>query len=200
MTKKSKESTVKNSRDGLPPPKERILTAACDLFYKKGLHAVGVDAIAAAASTNKMTLYRHFSSKDELIAAYLRSIADEGDLFWEELAQKYPDDPKSHIMEWLMGVVTPEDRGCAFINAAAELPNKEHPGRKVIEGYKNKSRQRLIELCKQHNLNDPEGMADELFLLFEGFRISLQSIGPEGPAARFPSALEILLDAHTKKK
>jgi len=196
MAKKSKENTANAPLS----PRERILAAACDLFYHKGLHAVGVDTIAAAASTNKMTLYRHFSSKAELIAAYLRSIADEGDKTWDELAIKYPNDPKRHIMEWLMSVVTPDNRGCAFINAVAELPDKDHPGRKVIEEYTTKSLHRLIELCKKHDMNEPEGMADELFLLFEGFRISLQRIGPNGPAARFPNALEIMLDAHTKRK
>lgn len=199
MAKKSKETTARTKIPSVPPPRERILTAACDLFYHKGLHAVGVDAIAAAADTNKMTLYRHFSSKDELIATYLRTIADEGDVLWEDLAQKYPDDPKKHLMEWLTCVITPEDRGCAFLNAAAELPDKNHPGRKVIEDYKKKGRERLIELCKSHNLLEPEGMADELFLLFEGFRASLQSIGPNGPATRFPNAVSIIIDAHTKK-
>ena len=59
------------------PPRERILAVARELFYRRGIHAVGVDAIAEAASTNKMTLYRHFSSKDELVAACLRELVAE---------------------------------------------------------------------------------------------------------------------------
>ena len=54
------------------PPRERILAVARELFYRRGIHAVGVDSIAEAAGTNKMTLYRHFASKDELVAACLR--------------------------------------------------------------------------------------------------------------------------------
>ena len=60
------------------PPRERILAAASDLFYRLGIRAVGVEAIAEAAGTNKMTLYRHFDSKDELVAEYLRCLADRG--------------------------------------------------------------------------------------------------------------------------
>jgi len=61
------------------PPRARILAAARDLFHRRGLRGVGVDAIAEAAGTNKMTLYRHFESKDELIVAYLRGVAAEAD-------------------------------------------------------------------------------------------------------------------------
>src|ERR1700745_3343740 len=67
-------------------PRERIVTAACDLFYRHGIRAVGVDAIAEAAGTNKMTLYRHFSSKDELIAECLRRVGAKADALWDRLA------------------------------------------------------------------------------------------------------------------
>ncbi len=61
------------SRTPKIPPRERILDAACDLFYSRGIRCVTVDDIAAAAQTNKMTLYRHFASKDLLVAEYLRT-------------------------------------------------------------------------------------------------------------------------------
>src|SRR3569623_1953857 len=61
------------------PPRTRIQTAACDLFYHHGIHAVSMDAIAEAASTNKMTVYRHFPSKDVLVAVYLRLLAQKTD-------------------------------------------------------------------------------------------------------------------------
>jgi len=72
------------------PPRDRILAAARELFYRHGIRAVGVETIAEAAATNKMTLYRHFGSKDELIAAYLTQLAKEGDEVWEGLARTYP--------------------------------------------------------------------------------------------------------------
>ena len=64
--------TVTLRKDDKIPPRERILAVASDLFYRNGIRAVGVESIAEAAGTNKMTLYRHFSSKDELVAEYLR--------------------------------------------------------------------------------------------------------------------------------
>src|ERR1700733_3403934 len=70
---------------GTTPPRARILAAARDLFHRRGLRGVGVDTIAEAAGTNKMTLYRHFESKDELIVAYLRGVAAEADAMWEAI-------------------------------------------------------------------------------------------------------------------
>src|SRR5581483_9572375 len=154
------------------PPRERILAAACDLFYRLGIRAVGVEAIAEAAGTNKMTLYRHFSSKDELVAEYLRSLAAGAGGFWNELAAAHPGNPRAQLTGWLKGmeahVVDTDQRGCALANAAIELPAKEHPARKVIEEFKRDQRDRLIGLCRGAGVAEPELLADELFLLIEG--------------------------------
>ncbi len=74
----------------LVPPKERILSAARELFYARGIRAVSVDDIAEAAQTNKMTLYRHFDSKDLLIAEYVKSLSAEADMVWQALSEKFP--------------------------------------------------------------------------------------------------------------
>src|SRR5215468_2388371 len=107
------------------PPRERILTAARDLFYRHGIRAVGVEAIAEAASTNKMTLYRHFGSKDELVASYLSGLAKEGDAVFERLVKEHPADPHAQIEGWVRHVEdifhNRVDRGCAIANAAVEL-------------------------------------------------------------------------------
>src|SRR3954471_2794758 len=102
------------------PPRERILQAACALFYRDGINAVSVDAIAAAADTNKMTLYRHFESKDALIAAYLGELAAEGEQVWEAARAAHPGDAHAQL-RYLMRRVSPfaaEDnrRGCALAN------------------------------------------------------------------------------------
>src|SRR6201987_873046 len=78
-------------------PRERIVAAACDLFYRHGIRAVGVEAIAEAAGTNKMTLYRHFSSKDELVAECLRRVASQADALWESLAAEHPGDARAQL-------------------------------------------------------------------------------------------------------
>src|SRR5258705_7799886 len=82
------------------PPRARILAAAAELFYRHGIRAVGVEAIAEAAGTNKMTLYRHFASKDELVAEYLRQSAKGSDVCWARLAQAHPGDPLAQIRAW----------------------------------------------------------------------------------------------------
>src|SRR6476659_3318563 len=99
MATASKTITV-GKHDGIPP-RERILATAVELFYRHGIRAVGVDSIAEAAGTNKMTLYRHFTSKDELVAEYLRCLAAEAGKFWNELAAAHPGDPRGQLRGWL---------------------------------------------------------------------------------------------------
>ena len=85
------------------PPRERILVAASELFYARGIRAVSVDAIAEAAETNKMTLYRHFESKDELVAEYLKGIARQYQGQWELVAARFPGDPEGQLKGWIEG-------------------------------------------------------------------------------------------------
>ena len=91
-------------KQGKLPPRERILAAARELFYRDGIRAVSVDTVAAAAQTNKMTLYRHFASKDALVSIYLRQLAAEGDSVWETLRQEYPHDPQARLLALLRKV------------------------------------------------------------------------------------------------
>lgn len=181
------------------PPRERILAAATELFYRHGIRAVGVDAIAEAAETNKMTLYRHFASKDELVAEYLRSLFCEKDLMWQKIQADNPDDPQGQLMGWLQlvaaNVADPKSRGCAIANAAVELPEKDHPARKVIEDSKRKSRESLVVLCRRANIVEPELLADQLFMLLEGAFVSRQSVGDHGPACQFVRAGQSLIKA-----
>ena len=78
--------TPKTQTETPLPPRERILAAAGELFSKHGVRGVGVEAIADAADTNKMTLYRHFASKDELIAEWVRGIIAQKDEEWKQMA------------------------------------------------------------------------------------------------------------------
>jgi AcrR family transcriptional regulator len=175
-------------------PRERIVAAACDLFYRHGIRAVGVDAIAEVAGTNKMTLYRHFSSKDELVAECLRRVAAKADALWDRIAAEHPGDPRAQLKAWVAAMAghlaSVDERGCAMCNAAVELPDRTHPARGVIEAFKSGQRDRLARLCAAAGAPQPELLADELFLLAEGARVSLQSVGPEGPAARFARMAE----------
>src|SRR5213595_1088566 len=106
--------TKRKSSERLPV-RERILVAAGDLFHKHGIRGVGVEAIAEAAGTNKMTLYRHFSSKDELVAEYLRCLATQAGRFWTELEVAHPGNPRAQLRGWLKSmeahVVDADQRG-----------------------------------------------------------------------------------------
>lgn len=184
-----------------PPPRERILTVARELFYRRGIHAVGVDAIAEAAGTNKMTLYRHFSSKDELVAECLRELVHEIDADWDATAAAHPGDPRGQLLAWLHHIsewlAREAGRGCALANAAVELPDNDHPARRVIREHKSAVRQRLTDLCRNAGLNDPDGVAEEVFLLCEGARISSQSLGSDEPLTRLSALLNDVVEEHS---
>jgi AcrR family transcriptional regulator len=187
-----------------PPPRERILQAARELFYRDGINAVSVDAIAAAAATNKMTLYRHFSSKDELVAAYLQTLATEGDALWDEASAAHPGDADAQLRFILKRVsqfaAESSGRGCALANAAVELAERRHPARRVVEAHKRRQCERLVALVREAGYAEPERVAEELFLLVEGARVSVQSVGRQGPGARVYALAEGLLASAPRRK
>jgi AcrR family transcriptional regulator len=196
----SVETPLKSDKGEKIPPRQRILAAAGELFYRHGIRAVGVESIAEAAGTNKMTLYRHFDSKDQLVAEYLRQEAGKADAYWTQLAKAHPGDPLAQIRAWLAGmaahVADRNERGCALANAAVELPEKDHPARAVIEDCKRRQRDELVRLCGSAGLSEPEMLADELLLLIEGARVTAQSMGADGLDARLARMSEALIAAH----
>ena len=183
------------------PPKDRIIRAARELFYANGLHSVGVDAIAEAAGTNKMTLYRHFASKDLLIAECMRQICSDFLDAWTQRALTCEGDPKRLLKAWLDFSFdrTSHSRGCALANAAVQLPDKDHPAKRVIEDNKRQFRDMTVQLCRDAGLDEPELLADELFLLCEGANISIESVGPEGPVQQVPRMIENMVARHTPR-
>lgn len=171
-----------------PRPRERIISTARDLFRKHGIRGIGVDAIAEAANTNKMTLYRHFGSKDDLIVACLRDVASEVDAIWNSFEQDFPGDPLAQLSAWVrVGAecVVDDGRGCDLANVAVELAESDHPARHVIEEFKKEQRDRLAKLCHRAGIAQAELLADTLSLLLEGARVSRQSAGLKGPSARY---------------
>ena len=188
-------------------PRERILRAARSLFYARGIRAVSVDEIAAAADTNKMTLYRHFESKDQLVAEYLRSLNDAAVAMHEEARRAHPGDPCAQLRALIARIgneiCTSSLRGCPMANAAVEFPEKDHPARVVIEASKQQQCDRLVRLCRDAGFVEPEKMAEEIFLLFEGACVNVQSQGRCGPASRFTDMANALIGSrprHADKK
>jgi AcrR family transcriptional regulator len=162
-------------------PRERIIAAAAELFQKHGIRGIGVEAIAEAADTNKMTLYRHFPSKDELIAEWARGIVDEKEKVWDELAARHPNDPHAQLTEWSHRVADKlaamERRGSMLANALAELPDKDHPARRVIQAHKLREHKHIRQLCEQAGFQDPDLAANLFYMLLEGAFSCVQCTG-----------------------
>ncbi len=197
------QSAVAIDKDTKIPPRTRILEAAGELFYRHGIRAVGVELIAEAAGTNKMTLYRHFASKDDLVAEYLRQWANEADECWTLLEQAHPGDALGLLRAWFAEMAAcfadTDERGCALANAAVELPDKDHPARRVIEEFKTAMRQRLIRLCEEAGLTEPDLLADELHIMLEGARVTAQSVGAANLGPRLMRMGEAMIAAHTPR-
>ncbi|WP_119387724.1 TetR/AcrR family transcriptional regulator [Taklimakanibacter lacteus] len=172
-------------------PRDRILDAARDLFRKHGIRGVGVDAIASAADSNKMTLYRHFGSKEDLIVACLQAATREFDQFWDEIRARHPDDAEAQLADWIdqvaRGLREAVDCNCEMIAAAFQLVPDDGSALKVINDFKSRQRERLAGLCRAAGVADYELLTTTLVLLIEGARSNRQSMGAEGPSAQFAS-------------
>jgi AcrR family transcriptional regulator len=183
MSREISKSSVQGV--GAPRPRERIVASAQELFHKHGLRGVGVETIAEAAGTNKMTLYRHFDSKDELILEYLTYKGRKSEETWSEIEQAHPGDPAAQLyafIEYAARFIAEDDRGCDLANAAVELTEAGHPGLRLIEAFKSRQRQHLADLCAAAGASQPALVADTLILLIEGARVSRRNVGANGPS------------------
>ncbi|MDT0319689.1 TetR/AcrR family transcriptional regulator [Streptomyces millisiae] len=182
--------------DQLTPGARRILAVASELFYRRGIHAVGVDTIAAESGVTKRTLYDRFGSKDGLLVAYLET----RDQRWRDLIAERLDAAKGDaarrvlvpfevLPEWLGD----SDRGCSFINAFAELPEPEHPGRQVIVAEKKWLRDLFHHELTAAGATDPDRLAVQLLSLHEGAIVSFAIVGETDAAATVHAAARALL-------
>ena len=168
----------------------RLLEAASDLFYDRGVRAVGVDLIAETAGTTKKTLYDRFGSKDALVALYLLRRAHR----WREyllarLAAAEPD-PRTQVLlvfDALEAWMGTQRRGCAFVNAYAELGRGDHPALPVIRAEKAWMRALFDALT-----GDPE-VGGHLHLLYEGTLVVLTAGANPLAAAEARRAVEVAL-------
>lgn len=180
--------------------RDRILDTARGLFYRYGLRAVGVEAIASEAGTNKMSFYRCFPSKDELIAEYLREQGRGYWDWWDAAIAPHAGDARRQLEALFDNYMTltckDGSRGCSFGNAVVELPEGDHPGRRVIEQHKAEMRGRLRTLSSEAGATDPEALGDTLMLLMEGGYLTRLSFCSQGPISVAGKAVRTLLDAH----
>lgn len=176
-------------------PRERILAAADELFYEQGIRAVGVDAVAAAADVSKRTLYRHYPSKDDLIAAYLtgrfsRHLAPASDAPAREQVLGYFDRIAGMVADGSF-------RGCPYVNAVSELADPKHPAAGIAIQFKEQRRQWYRSLLERLDVADPDALATQIQLLAEGAIATALVRGDPAAARAARSAAETLIDAAT---
>ena len=197
------ESGTAKHRDAKPArARDRVFDAACDLFYRKGIRAVGVEEIVSTADVAKISLYRSFPSKDELVAAYLEARNAWYWRWWDEVVSRHPGDPKEQLRavfrSLLRKVASEGYRGCPFTNSATEFPDPGHPGRRIAEANKRELRARLAALSAGLGARDPALLADQLLLLMEGAYTIGQTLGSPEPVRAVTAAADALIDAQTR--
>ncbi len=177
-------------------PRDKVFQTASRLFYQNGYRAIGVDTLAAESGIGKMTLYRHYPSKDDLIVAYLKH-SDE--LFWKNFEEITKDAPTARekllaffnsLQEY---VTTPACYGCPFLNVATEYPETDYPGHKVAMEHKQSVRKRFYQLAREAGAKKPAVLADQLFLLMDGAYMASRMFGPKNPAAHLAEAAQVLI-------
>lgn len=179
--------------------RERILDTAGRLFYRDGIRAVGVDTIVAEAGVAKMSLYRHFPSKDDLVVAYMERMHAE---FWAWLAAQtapYPGEPRRALEAIFEGVVqlagSPQCLGCAFLGLAIEFPDTNYPGHRLAIQHKLAVMERLAELATAAGARAPRELAGQLLLLMDGAWGAVRMFGPGSHAAGTAGAARTLIAA-----
>jgi AcrR family transcriptional regulator len=179
-------------------PKDKVFQTASRLFYQNGYRAIGVDTLAAESGIGKMTLYRHYPSKDDLIVAYLK---DSDELFWNNFEQitKDASTPREKLLAFFQSlqeyVKTPECYGCPFLNVATEYPEMDYPGHQIALEHKQTVQARFRQLAKEAGAKKPDVLADQLFLLMDGAYMASRMFGPKNPAKHLAEAAQTLIDA-----
>lgn len=169
--------------------RDRLIDAANELFYAQGLRAVSVDKVIESAGTTKVTFYRHFKSKDDLVVAYLeRRASIEIDGITAAITASHNDPEASlRLISEQTGIVAciPGFRGCPFINAAAENPDPESSVRKVVAAHREWYRTMFGDLIAPLDLPNPDEVVDDLMLLRDGAMVAGYLGDPETVGGAF---------------
>jgi AcrR family transcriptional regulator len=195
MPRRSISPTTQDGAD----VRDRILETASALFYRQGVRAVGVDLVVKEAGVAKTSLYRHFGTKDDLVAAFLAREDQDFWGTWDRVAETHKDDPNTELdahLEWIgQRVGRPNYRGCPQINVAAEFPEADHPARKVAADHKREMRRRLRRIAERLDVARPDDLAGQLALLINGAFVSSQILKPGEAAPLLQRTAHVLIAA-----
>lgn len=182
----------------------KIFDTARELFYRRGIRAVGVDEIVNEAGVTKPSLYRAFKSKDDLIAACLRESGKEGREAVLAAVAAAGDDPlerlQALVRHYMIQLRAPEFRGCPMSNVAVELPEAGNPGREIVQDCKAELRMIVVQLARDLGVSDPEGLADGLLLVIEGAIATHHIFGTQGPSLSMTATCDALIESHLAQR
>ena len=177
----------------------RILRTASELFYHRGVRAVGVDLVIEEAGVAKTSLYRHFGTKDDLVAAFLKREDEDFWGTWDRVTAQHANNAAAELdaqLTWIgERVERPNYRGCPQINVAAEFPDMDHPARKVAAAHKHEMRRRLKGIADRLAVARPSELAGQLSLLINGAFVSSQIFEPGEATSLLHHAAHALIEA-----
>jgi AcrR family transcriptional regulator len=183
--------------------REKILETASDLFYRQGIRAVGVDLVVEKAGVAKTSLYRHFRTKDDLIAAFVEREDVDFWRTWDRVAAQHAKDAKAELdahLGWIGERVGKSSyRGCPQINVAAEFPEADHPARKIAKAHKREMRRRLKGIAERLKVPAPDELAGQLAVLFNGAFVSTPLFEPGEATPLLRQAADALVAASRRR-
>jgi len=178
--------------------REKILTVATTLFHTRGINSTGVDTIVATAGTTKMTLYKYFRTKEDLILEVLkRGHQDFEDWLSDKLTKnaRQPAEKLQKLFDFIEEWVTaPDFQGMAFIKASAEFPNEESAVHKLSAEQARQFRLYVAGLARDAGVKDADGLALQLSLLAEGTIQAEQMKRGSGAVTYAKKAAKILIE------
>ncbi len=183
------------------PPRDRILDAASDLFYREGIRAVGVDTIIAQSGVAKATLYRHFPSKDDLVAAYIARVDERLQARTKTFMETQVPDPKDRPLALFDGLANlirdSRYRGCALINAIGETADSSHAIHQAAHQSKERLKLYIEGLLFEAGHEHPRKTAEKFMILLDGALVTALREGKPDAALAAKEMASTLL-AQTK--
>lgn len=204
MESKKTRPSASDKRPRQSDRRAHLVETALKLFYRNGFHATGIDTVLAESGVAKMTLYKHFKTKEDLIIAALKH-GEEAWMKWFSLTvERLGRTPRGRLLavfdalgRWFRceGTGDTEFCGCTFINVAGEYTDPRHPVHAVAAAQKRRVRAYLTGLARAAGARDPAALGQHLALLAEGAVVQAHVAGDRGAAARAREAAAVLVGA-----
>jgi AcrR family transcriptional regulator len=201
--KKRPSSSSSSSGSAAQSVGERILSAADDLFYREGVRAVGIQRVIEEAGIAKASLYAHYASKDDLVAACLERRANATRTAVEAVLAAAPDNPRAKLLALFdfqrQAVADPGFHGCPVQKTHTELAECDHPAKRVTAAHRQWMLDLFNRLVKEAGVTSPDYVAGTLVVLFDG-AIATTMVDHDPNATRYARwAAEQIIDAHSPR-